>query len=121
AIYPFNFINGEGVMVTKSNFVYLEGTQNIYIYTNLSLEQLKSYRYRMLVNDTVEKIHWKAPYPQSKFNYFAPVKFLKKLPSRKNLPHGFKLASLECMNKKITFQIYNIHKPNKLSTIYLYN
>ena len=124
-IYPANFLNGSGV--TNTNFVYLEGAQQIKISTSVQPRFYDNYRYRIIINDTMEVVHWQKPNLVTAFDFFKDVSvhvrdsFIKDIIENHPGSLATRLATLNCVDKKITVQMYNVNRPNDVSTVYIYN
>lgn len=95
AIYSLNSIDPI-VASPKTNFSLVRDAHRVNLFATIDKNNYSDYRYRILINDTTEIVHWSTPKEE-------------------------KLASLDCANKKITLQMYNINYPNEISTVYLYN
>lgn len=126
AIYPNNRINN------LTNLVYLNNAKEVHLFFFVNPKNLNQYRYRILINDTTELVHWQQP------KYSGPTKepYTKLLDSFRNkgnaqLPEFFKekdtlsrlilLDKLNAKNKEITLQLYNLKNPTKISTVILQN
>ncbi|MGV8877803.1 MAG: hypothetical protein ACOH2A_02105 [Sphingobacteriaceae bacterium] len=114
-IYPANFLNG--LAVTNTNVVYLENATEITLLSYLKPQFLSNYRYRILLNDTTEIVHWTTPRIDTAN---LPKEAIKQIYDG-DVFGNIILAKLNCVDKVITVEMYNVNKPNDVSKAIIIN
>lgn len=114
-IYPANFLNG--LNVTNTNVVYLENATEITLSSYLRTPNLDNYRYRILVDDTTEIVHWTAPTIDTAN---LPKEVIKQIYDG-DVFGNITLAKLNCLDKVIIVEMYNVNKPSDISKAIIIN
>lgn len=118
-IFLGNDFNSRAIVgLMNTNFVLLEGARQIRLITDIAPKKLSQYRYRILIDDSIEVVHWQQPAEQAIDSLDE-----KSIPSFLDIGKEDEtlLAGLDVIGKKVTVQMYNINYPSSITTVYIYN